>query len=127
MFYQYNPFGDLWGHMSWGHAVSTDLVHWVEDEKVALMEEPGEMMFSGSAVIDVNNTSGFQTNLTGPPPYVLIYTGHVYNATSTIEQNQNLAYSVDNGQTWIKYTQGNPVLSIPGEQNFRDPKVMWYA
>lgn len=79
MFFQYNPFGDLWGHMSWGHAVSPDLVHWVEDAEVALMEEPGVMMFSGSAVVDVNNTSGFQTTPGGQAPYILIYTAHVFN------------------------------------------------
>ncbi|TNV80153.1 hypothetical protein FGO68_gene16911 [Halteria grandinella] len=128
MFYQYNPFGDLWGHMSWGHAVSSsDMLHWVEDKEVALMEEVGEMIFSGSAVIDFNNTSGFKNTSLDVPPYVLIYTGHVYGVLGTIEQNQNLAYSNDGGKTWLKYTEGNPVLEIPKEQNFRDPKVFWYA
>jgi fructan beta-fructosidase len=111
MFFQYNPFGDLWGHMSWGHAVaSSDLLHWVEDREVALMEEVGEMIFSGSAVVDYNNTSGFKNNASSAPPYVLIYTGHVYGVEGVIEQNQNLAYSNDGGQTWVKYTEGNPVL-----------------
>ena len=62
MFYQYNPYGDLWGHMSWGHAISKngDLLHWEELDKVALIEENNTMIFSGSAVIDKNNSSGFQ-------------------------------------------------------------------
>src|SRR2546426_2276931 len=72
LFYQYNPFGDKWGHMSWAHAVSTDLVHW-QHLPVALPEEGDEMVFSGSTVIDARNTSGF--GKAGNPPMVVIYTG----------------------------------------------------
>ncbi len=118
LFYQYNPFGDKWGHMSWGHAVSPDLVHW-EHLPVALYEENGVMIFSGSAVVDWKNTSGFGEN--GKPPMVAIYTGHY---TGKPLQNQQIAYSNDRGRTWTKYS-GNPVLDI-GAKDFRDPKVMWH-
>ena len=119
LFYQYNPFGDRWGHMSWGHAVSRDLVHW-EHRPVALYEENQVMVFSGSAVVDWQNTSGF--GRPGQPPLVAIYTGH---ATDRPRQNQHLAFSTDRGRTWTKYA-GNPVLDI-GETDFRDPKVFWHA
>lgn len=118
LFYQYNPFGDKWGHMSWGHAVSPDMVHWTH-LPVALYEENDIMIFSGSAVVDWNNTSGFGKN--GKPPLVAIYTGHY---TKKPLQNQQIAYSNDRGRTWTKY-EGNPVLDI-GEKDFRDPKVMWH-
>ena len=72
LFYQYNPFGDTWGHMSWGHAVSRDLVHWKE-LPVAIPDEGDELIFSGSAVVDKDNTSGFGTKA-GNPPMVAIYT-----------------------------------------------------
>ncbi|MGV3772085.1 MAG: glycoside hydrolase family 32 protein [Verrucomicrobiales bacterium] len=118
LFYQYNPFGDKWGHMSWGHAVSPDMLHW-EHLPVALYEENDIMIFSGSAVIDWKNTSGFGIN--GKPPMVAIYTGHY---TKKPLQNQQIAYSNDRGRTWTKYSE-NPVLDI-GAADFRDPKVMWH-
>lgn len=118
LFYQFNPFGNKWGHMSWGHAVSRDLVRW-EHLPVALYEENGLMIFSGSAVVDWRNTSGFGRN--GRPPLVAIYTGH---DTRRPRQNQHLAFSNDRGRTWTKYA-GNPVLDI-GETDFRDPKVFWH-
>ena len=74
LFYQYNPHGNTWGHMSWGHAVSRDLVRW-EHLPLALAEEDGVMIFSGSAVVDWKNTSGFGKD--GKPPLVAIYTGHI--------------------------------------------------
>lgn len=117
LFYQFNPFGDKWGHMSWGHAVSKDLVRW-EHLPIALYEENDIMVFSGSAVVDWKNTSGFGTS--GKPPLVAIYTGHY---TKKPLQNQQIAYSNDRGRTWTKYS-GNPVLDL-GEKDFRDPKVMW--
>lgn len=116
LFYQYNPFGDKWGHMSWGHAVSRDLLTW-EHLPLALPEENGIMIFSGSAVVDEKNTSGFGKD--GKPPMVAIYTAH----TDT-NQSQALAFSNDRGRTWTKYA-GNPVLDI-GAKDFRDPKVMWH-
>jgi len=117
LFYQYNPFGDVWGHMSWGHAVSRDLLSWGE-LPVALSEEDRIMIFSGSAVVDWKNTSGFGKH--GIPPLVAIYTGDRPGL-----QNQNIAYSTDSGRTWTKYSE-NPVLDIH-EAEFRDPMVFWYA
>jgi sucrose-6-phosphate hydrolase SacC (GH32 family) len=116
LFYQYNPFGNTWGHMSWGHAVSRDMVHW-EHRPVAIPEQGGEMAFSGSAVVDWNNTSGFGRD--GQPPLVAIYT-----AAREGNQSQALAYSADGGRTWTRYA-GNPVLDI-GSAEFRDPKVFWH-
>lgn len=118
LFYQHNPFGTSWGHMSWGHAVSRDLVHW-EHLDVAIPETGAVMAFSGSAVSDVRNTSGFGTS--SNPPLVAIYTGH---HTDRPLQDQRIAYSLDNGRTWTQY-EGNPVLDL-GMADFRDPKVVWY-
>src|SRR4051812_49504103 len=103
LFFQYNPFGDTWGHMSWGHAVSKDLVHWKE-LPVAIPELGDEMVFSGSAVVDYGNTSGFGTK--EKPPMVAVYT-----AATPGKQAQALAYSTDKGRTWTRYS-GNPVLDI---------------
>ncbi|WRZ54954.1 GH32 C-terminal domain-containing protein [Streptomyces sp. NBC_01314] len=118
LFYQYNPNGNSWGDMSWGHAVSRDLVHW-EELPLALSHDDEEMVFSGSAVVDWNNTTGFGTKKN--PPMVAIYTSAYKNGG---KQAQSLAYSTDRGRTWTRY-QGNPVLDI-GSNNFRDPKVQWY-
>lgn len=115
LFFQYNPFGDKWGHMSWGHAVSTDLLHWTE-LPVALPEENGIMIFTGSVVVDRANSSGFCRD--GKPCMVAIYTGH-----KPPVQTQNIAYSNDRGRTWTKYT-GNPVLNL-NMADFRDPNVLW--
>ena len=116
LFYQHNPHGNSWGHMSWGHAVSRDLVHW-KHLPIALHEEYGVMIFSGCCVADKNNTSGFGT--TEKPPLVAVYTGHGHG-----KQTQDLAYSLDNGRHWTKYV-GNPVIDL-NEANFRDPKVFWH-
>jgi fructan beta-fructosidase len=117
LFHQYNPEGDTWGHMSWGHAVSPDLVHW-QHLPVALREEGGVMIFSGSAVVDRDNTSGLGTD--GKPPLVAVYTGHGKG-----KQTQNIASSTDRGRTWTKF-EGNPVIDI-GSSEFRDPKVFWHG
>lgn len=117
LFYQYNPFGDQWGHMSWGHAVSPDMVHW-ERMPVAIPEADGVMIFSGSAVVDWENTSGLGRD--GEPPMVAIYTGH--HPERSI-QDQRIAYSLDNGRTWTNW-EGNPVLDL-NLKDFRDPKVFW--
>ena len=120
LFYQYNPFGNAWGHMSWGHAVSPDLVHW-KHLPVALAEENGVMIFSGSAVVDWNNSSGLckSSNPQDKSCLIAIYTGH----TNT-NQSQHIAVSNDRGRTWTKFAR-NPVLDI-GEKDFRDPKVFWH-
>lgn len=116
LFYQHNPYANDWGHMSWGHAISMDLLHW-KHLPIALHDEYDLMAFSGSAVVDENNTSGFGMN--GKPPLVAIYTGHGSGL-----QTQDLAWSNDRGRTWTKY-EGNPVIDI-GESDFRDPKVFWH-
>jgi fructan beta-fructosidase len=117
LFYQYNPYGIQWGHMSWGHAISRDLMQW-EHQPVALYEEDPEMIFSGSAVADLKNTSGLCTGEEGC--LVAIYTSHIPDQV----QYQSLAFSNDRGRTWEKFN-GNPVLDI-GLKDFRDPKVFWY-
>lgn len=117
LFYQYNPYGDLWGHMSWGHAITKDLVKW-EHLPVALEEENKTMIFSGSAVVDWKNTSGFGSEKN--PPIVAIYTS--YDATTGF-QHQSIAYSNDNARTFTKYSN-NPVLNL-NSKDFRDPKVFW--
>jgi sucrose-6-phosphate hydrolase SacC (GH32 family) len=119
LFYQYNPFGNTWGHMSWGHAVSPDMVHW-KHLPLALPEADGVMIFSGSAVIDWNNTSGFGKD--GKPPMVAIYTGCRVDSDGV--QFECIAYSNDKGRTWTKYA-GNPVIDL-NSKDFRDPKVQWY-
>jgi fructan beta-fructosidase len=121
LFYQYNPFGDKWGHMSWGHAISRDLIHW-QHLPVALAEEGDLRIYSGSAVVDFADSSGFGTDR---PPLVAIYTGHrEESGTNQRVEDQRLAYSNDRGRTWTHYP-GNPVLDI-GLPDFRDPKVFWH-
>jgi fructan beta-fructosidase len=119
LFYQHNPNGNSWGDMSWGHAVSRDLVHW-QELPVAISHDDNEMVFSGSAVVDHANTSGFGTR--DEPAMVAVYTSAPKTGG---KQAQSLAYSTDRGRTWTKYA-GNPVLDI-GSAEFRDPKVQWYA
>ena len=118
LFYQYNPAGDKWGHMSWGHAVSPDMVHWTH-LPLALPEADNVMIFSGSAVVDWKNSSGFGKD--GRPPLVAVYTG--FRTTDRV-QFQCIAYSNDKGRTWTKYS-GNPVIDI-NSMDFRDPKVQWH-
>ena len=121
LFFQYNPLGDEWGHMSWGHAVSHDLLHW-QELPVALPEQNGVMIFTGSTVVDGHNSSGFCVQ--GKPCLIAVYTGHTPETkTKPALQTQNLAYSNDRGRTWTKYS-ANPVLNL-NMSDFRDPKVFW--
>ncbi|MFL5771776.1 MAG: glycoside hydrolase family 32 protein [Flavisolibacter sp.] len=125
LFYQYYPDSTVWGPMHWGHATSMDMIHW-QHQPIALYPDSLGYIFSGSAVVDVNNTSGFGKD--GKIPLVAIFTHHDPKGEKSGRndyQNQSLAYSLDNGSTWTKYS-GNPVLKNPGIKDFRDPKVMWY-
>jgi fructan beta-fructosidase len=125
LFYQHNPNASVWGPMHWGHAMSKDMISW-KHEPIALYPDDNGTIFSGSAVVDVNNTTGFGSN--GEQPLVAIFTYHNQEKADkgAIDfQTQGLAYSLDNGKTWEKY-KGNPVLKNPGIRDFRDPKVMWH-
>ncbi|TQJ34669.1 glycoside hydrolase family 32 protein [Arthrobacter sp. SLBN-122] len=122
LFFQNNPYGNVWGNMSWGHATSRDLLHWTE-HPVAIACDETEDIFSGSVVVDHGNTSGF--GAADAPALVAIYTS-AYKAGSEHSgtQAQSLAYSTDAGMTWEKYA-GNPVLTR-NSAHFRDPKVFRY-
>lgn len=125
LMYQYFPDSTVWGPMHWGHAVSKDLLHW-EHRPIALYPDSLGWIFSGSAVVDKNNSSGFGTK--GRPPLVAIFTYHndrLEKAKRDDFQYQGIAYSADEGKTWTKYA-GNPVLHNPGVRDFRDPKVTWH-
>lgn len=117
MFYQHNPTGPNWGNTSWGHAVSKDLLHW-EELPVAIPMQDSVMAFSGSVVVDKDNTSGLCPD---GNCMVAIFTGHQAGKN----QVQNLAYSTDNGRTFKMY-EGNPVLDIDAS-DFRDPNVFWHT
>ena len=125
LFYQYYPDSTVWGPMHWGHAVSKDLVRW-EDLPVALYPDEHGLIFSGSAVIDWNNTSELGSK--DHPAMVAIFTYHDMAGKQSGKndfQTQGIAYSLDKGRTWTKYTD-NPVLDNPGMRDFRDPKVFWH-
>jgi fructan beta-fructosidase len=125
LFYQHYPDSNVWGPMHWGHAVSTDLVNW-EHLPIALYPDGLGLIFSGSAVIDWNNTSGLAPE--GQVPMVAIFTHHNMEeekAGRNDYQVQSIAFSLDRGRTWTKY-QDNPVIPNPGIRDFRDPKVFWH-
>ena len=124
LFYQYYPDSTVWGPMHWGHATSNDLVHW-QHQPIALYPDSLGYIFSGSAVVDAANTTGFGKN--GQMPLVAIFTSHDPKRQKEHRndvENQSIAYSLDEGKTWTKYS-GNPVLKNPGIRDFRDPKVSW--
>ncbi|KAJ5837184.1 hypothetical protein N7447_003210 [Penicillium robsamsonii] len=142
LYYQYNPGGDTWGAMSWGHATSTDLTHW-NHQPVALLargypDHITEMFFSGSAVADTQNTSGFGTD--GKVPLVALYTSYYPDSQKLPsgksvnggQQAQSIAYSVDEGMTWTTYDAANPVILNPPApyedqwREFRDPFLFWH-
>ena len=123
LFYQYYPEDIVWGPMHWGHAVSTNLVTW-QHLPVALYPDSLGYIFSGSAVIDWQNSSGLGVD--GRPPMIAIFTHHDpegEKAGTDTFQYQSIAYSNDKGRTWVKYG-GNPVIPNPGIRDFRDPKVI---
>ncbi|HSB92645.1 MAG TPA: glycoside hydrolase family 32 protein [Flavitalea sp.] len=125
LFYQYYPDSTVWGPMHWGHATSKDLITW-DHQPIALYPDSLGYIFSGSAVADVNNTSGFGKD--GKIPLVAIFTHHDPKKEKSDPEHvetQSIAYSLDEGKTWTKYT-GNPVLKNPGIRDFRDPKVSWF-
>lgn len=120
LFYQYNPYGSVWGNMHWGHAISKDLVTW-KHLPVALSPDNLGDIFSGSAVVDEYNTVGFQQ---GDEKTLLAF--YTYNKDG-VGQSQALTYSTDKGKTWTKYAK-NPIIPVQsGKSDFRDPKVFWYA
>ena len=112
LFYQYNPYGSMWGNLHWGHATSTDLVSW-EHQPAAIAPDALGTIFSGSCVVDKDNTAGF-----GAGAIVAFYT------SASDRQVQSMAYSLDNGKTFKKYAR-NPILTST-QRDFRDPKVFWH-
>ena len=113
LYFQYNPYGSYWENMSWGHSTSTDLIHW-EQQPTALVGDGLGTIFSGSCVVDKENTAGFGANAV-----VAFYT------SAGERQTQSMAYSTDGGKTFTKYAN-NPVLTSEAP-DFRDPKVFWNA
>lgn len=118
LYFQYNPYGSVWGNMHWGHSTSTDLMHW-NFEGCAIVPDAWGAIFSGSCVVDHNNTAGF-----GKGAVVAFYTSAKATPWGDV-QSQSMAYSLDNGKTFTKY-EGNLILTS-SEKDFRDPKVFWYA
>jgi fructan beta-fructosidase len=122
LYYQHNPFENKWGHMSWGHATSRDLIKWTY-LPVAIPEivskDTTTFIYSGSAVVDKNNTSGFGIN--GKPPIVAIFTADL---PKQHKESQYIAYSNDNGMSYKQYA-GNPVIDL-NKSDFRDPNVFWH-
>lgn len=116
LYFQYNPYGSKWGNMHWGHSVSKDLVHWQHLDPAIARDTLGHI-FSGSTVIDKNNSAGY-----GKDAMIAFYT----SASDEHGQIQCMAYSNDNGRTYTKY-ENNPILTpFDGLKDFRDPKVFWY-
>lgn len=124
LYFQHYPDNNVWGPMHWGHAISTDMVTWKE-QPIAIYPDEKGYIFSGSAVVDKNNTSGFGKD--GKVPIVAMFTYHDPEGEKNGDidyQSQAIAYSLDEGQTWTKY-ENNPVIANPGIKDFRDPKVTW--
>jgi len=125
LFYQYYPDSTVWGPMHWGHAITKDLVHW-QHLPVALYPDSLGYIFSGSVVVDQNNTSGLQKGI--EKPLVALFTYHDIikeKAGAADFQYQGMAYSTDKGRHWKKY-EHNPVIKNQGTKDFRDPKVFWH-
>jgi fructan beta-fructosidase len=126
LFYQHNPYGTQWGNMHWGHAVSHDLIHW-EELGEALFAQENYTIFSGSAVVDDDNTSGFQSGK--EKVLVAAFTANWNDRKNKPYQEQHTAYSNDRGRTWTLYEK-NPVIGAQEEKwntrYNRDPKIFWY-
>jgi fructan beta-fructosidase len=125
LFYQHYPDSNVWGPMHWGHAISKDLVKW-ENQPIALYPDSLGLIFSGSAVVDKDNTSGFGSKEN--PALIAMFTYHSLEKEKKGRidyQTQGIAYSTDKGRTWTKY-EANPVIKNPGIKDFRDPKVFWH-
>ena len=121
LYFQYNPYGSVWGNMHWGHSVSRDLVHW-QHLPLAIERDTMGHIFSGSCVVDARNDAGTGTN-----NIIAFYTSHRSTQPGHQRQVQCMAYSSDNGRTFTKY-EGNPIITpFDGLEDFRDPKVFWYA
>lgn len=118
LYFQWNPYGSVWANMHWGHSTSTDLMHW-NFEGSAIVPDAWGAIFSGSCVVDHNNTAGF-----GKDAVIAFYNSAKASPWGDV-QSQSMAYSLDNGKTFVKY-EGNPILTS-SEKDFRDPKVFWYA
>lgn len=126
LYFQHYPNDNVWGPMHWGHAVSKDMITW-EEQPIALFPDEKGYIFSGSAVVDINNTSGFGKD--GIIPIIAMFTYHNIEgekAGKTDYQTQAIAYSLDEGQTFTKYSE-NSVIKNPGIKDFRDPKIVWDA
>ncbi|MFV8465676.1 glycoside hydrolase family 32 protein [Flavobacterium sp. LB1P62] len=124
LFYQHYPDSNVWGPMHWGHAISNDLITWTE-KPIAIYPDEKGYIFSGSAVVDLKNTSGFGSLQN--PPIVAMFTYHnpvKEKAGEAGVQSQGIAYSLDEGLTWTKYEK-NPVVKFPNINDFRDPKMTW--
>ena len=124
LYFQHYPDDNVWGPMHWGHAISTDMVTWRE-QPIAIYPDEKGYIFSGGAVVDVNNTSGFGKD--GEQPIIAMFTYHDMAGEKAGEKNiqsQAIAYSLDEGQTFTKYSE-NPVIKNPGIRDFRDPKIVW--
>lgn len=116
LYFQYNPYGSKWGNLHWGHSVSHDLIHWEHLDPAIARDTLGHI-FSGSSVVDKNNSAGY-----GKDAMIAFYT----SASDEHGQIQCMAYSTDNGRTYTKYEK-NPILTpFDGLKDFRDPKVFWY-
>ena len=123
LYFQYYPHDTQWGPIHWGHAVSKDLLHWEEKAIALFPDEEVGMPFSGSVVVDRDNTSGFFSNA---PGLVALYTRHIPGSDEdSYLEHQCLAYSLDDGTTWVGY-QENPILPNPGIKDFRDPMVFYH-
>ena len=118
LYFQHNPYGSTWGNMTWGHSTTTDLVNW-KFEGDAITPDAWGSIFSGSSVVDYENTAGF-----GEGAVIAFYTSAKPSPWGDV-QMQSMAYSTDNGKTFTKY-ENNPIVTSE-KRDFRDPKVFWYA